>query len=83
MAQLALQIQNNAPNDRAHSTSIPSAFTVALDTVSIRYIARKTKTYDKIFSGSARANLLGNCRVSEEAKRVTYTLRSLKFLDTF
>lgn len=40
MAQLALQIQNNAPRDRGHATSIPSAFTAALDTVSIRYNER-------------------------------------------
>jgi hypothetical protein len=43
MAQLALQIQNNAPRDRVHATSIPSAFTVALDTVSIPKILRKVK----------------------------------------
>ncbi|KAF8262185.1 hypothetical protein EI94DRAFT_720781, partial [Lactarius quietus] len=35
MAQLALEIQNNAPRDRGHATSIPSAFTVALDTVQL------------------------------------------------
>ncbi|KAN0136209.1 hypothetical protein V8E53_006069 [Lactarius tabidus] len=35
MAQLALQIQNNAPRDRVHAMSIPSAFTVALDTVQL------------------------------------------------
>ncbi len=35
MAQLALEIQNNAPRGRGPATtSIPSSFTVALDTVS-------------------------------------------------
>jgi hypothetical protein len=36
MAQLALDIQNNAPRGQGPpTTSIPSSFTVALDTVSI------------------------------------------------
>ncbi|KAH9022041.1 hypothetical protein EDB84DRAFT_1670488 [Lactarius hengduanensis] len=35
MAQLALEIQNNAPRDRGPATSIASAFTVALDTVQL------------------------------------------------
>ena len=35
MAQLALEVQNNAPSGRGPATtSIPSSFTVALDTVS-------------------------------------------------
>ena len=35
MAQLALEVQNNAPRGRGPATtSIPSSFTVALDTVS-------------------------------------------------
>ncbi|KAI9453843.1 hypothetical protein BJY52DRAFT_1418099 [Lactarius psammicola] len=35
MAQLALEIQNNAPRNRGPATSIPSSFTVALDTVQL------------------------------------------------
>ncbi len=40
MAQLALEIQNNTPRDRGPATSIPSSFTVALDTVGIPKLLR-------------------------------------------
>ena len=41
MAHLALGIQNSGSRDRGPATSIPSAFTVALDTVSIPSIPRE------------------------------------------
>ena len=41
MTQLALEIQNNAPRDRGRTTSIPSSFSVALDTVSMPNILRE------------------------------------------
>jgi hypothetical protein len=78
MAQLALEIQNSAPRDRGHATRIPSAFTVALDTVGVPQIRCEDNTdayLNYITSGSARPNVPGNCRVSEEATRIAYTLR--------
>ncbi|KAF8262190.1 hypothetical protein EI94DRAFT_721094 [Lactarius quietus] len=42
MAQLALEVQNNAPRGQGPpTTSIPSSFTVALDTVSTPNIVRE------------------------------------------
>ena len=44
MAQLALEVQNNAPRGRGPATtSIPSSFTVALDTVSTSNVLREEK----------------------------------------
>jgi hypothetical protein len=75
MAQLALEIQNNAPRGRGPATtSIPSSFTVALDTVSTSNLLREENNA-KIVSGSTSADVLGNCRVSEEAPGFAYTLK--------
>lgn len=84
MAQLALEIQNNAPSGRGPAaTSIPSSFTVALDTVSTPKMLRE-KNNAKIVSGSTGADFLGNCRVSEETQGFTYTLKGVgvRFLGT-
>ena len=76
MAQLALDIQNNAPRGQGPpTTSIPSSFTVALDTVSIPTSHMRTKKYAKIPLGPTCADVPGNCRVSEEATWFTYTLK--------
>ena len=79
MAHLALGIQNSGPRDRQPATSIPSAFTVALDTVSILNIPREKKIKDdKIASGPASTDIPWNCRVFEKATGITYTLKGLK-----
>ena len=87
MAQLALEIQNNAPRGRGPAvTSIPSSFTVALDTVSTPNILREENKEKnaKIVSGSTSADVPWNCRVSEEAPGITHTLKGVgyQFLGT-
>jgi hypothetical protein len=79
MAQLALEVQNNAPQDRGPATSIPSTFSVALDTVSIPNNDKHTSLEGlKSSAGSASADIPWNRRLPEEATGITYTLKVLK-----
>jgi hypothetical protein len=81
MAQLALETQNNAPRGRGPATtSISSSFTVALDTVSNSNGLRERKKGAKTVSGTASADVLGNCGVSEEATWFTYPLKLDQFI---
>lgn len=78
MAQLALDIQNNAPDDPSFPATarIPSSFTTALDTVSS---TRVTNTYLEMSDNNDQGATCGDipriCRFVEKAKRLTDTVK--------
>jgi hypothetical protein len=77
MAQLALDIQNNAPDDPSFPATarMPSSFTTALDTVSTRVTNTHLEISDNNDLGATCRDVPRICRFIEKAKRVTDTVK--------
>lgn len=88
MAQLALEIQNSAPQDPLlpAASVIPSSYTTALDTVRFCVLGIGDEGPHLIANApldTACGNISGICRVVEEDTRVADALRCTGYTESF